>query len=536
MTQPHSRPSLLIVDDTPVNIQILIATLQHDYELSAATSGQRALKRLALDDKPDLILLDIMMPDMDGYEVCATLKQDAATRDIPVIFVTAKTDAASEARGLALGAVDFIHKPFTPALVRARLGVHLRLAQQRVRLAELNHRHEHHLREVALLELAVRQSFNAVLITDADFDHDGPLIQFCNPAFCELTGYTRAELMGQSPRILQGPETDRTLIAELKQCLLDGRQFHGSTVNYRKDGQPYRVEWNISPVHGPHGHITHYISTQQNITARFDAEQELARARALELETGALIQKQLLFGELPAELQGFALACGSEASQGVDGDFYTFTQLGPSCFEILTGDVMGKGLKAAMTAAGAKNAYSKASARLSATRRGGMHSLAELVNAIHADITPKLIELGTFVTMSLLRFDDSTRTVTWVNAGHMPTLLAPRDGREIIELVGMNLPLGILESEVYEQHVTPFEAGDTLLLYSDGVSESVDAQQLHYGEERLKQALARGLRAGATPQALLDEIRRDLEAYTQGTKAADDRTAIIIQARAPASR
>lgn len=91
---------ILIVDDTPTNIEILLAILEGDYDLSFATSGPKALELVAKGIKPDLILLDVMMPGMDGYEVCAALKADPASRDIPVIFITAKTDPASESQAL----------------------------------------------------------------------------------------------------------------------------------------------------------------------------------------------------------------------------------------------------------------------------------------------------------------------------------------------------------------------------------------------------------------------------------------------------
>ena len=132
-----------------------------------------------------------------------------------------------------------------------------------------------------LLEAILEQGFNSVVITDARFDRGGPLIERCNPAFCRMTGYEAEELIGRSPRILQGPDTDPAVIDELRTCLHEGRFFQGSTVNYRKDGTPYHLEWNISPIRDRHGIIRHFVSVQQNITARVLAERErdlLARA------------------------------------------------------------------------------------------------------------------------------------------------------------------------------------------------------------------------------------------------------------------
>lgn len=123
------KPKLLVVDDQPINIQVMHQIFSADFQVFMATSGAQALA-LCKDNPPDLVLLDIVMPGMDGFEVCAILRADAATRNIPVIFVTAHTDAAQETRGLEVGAVDFISKPVNPAVVRARVKTHLTLKLQ----------------------------------------------------------------------------------------------------------------------------------------------------------------------------------------------------------------------------------------------------------------------------------------------------------------------------------------------------------------------------------------------------------------------
>ena len=122
-------PCVLVVDDQPTNIQALYRIFAPDHRVLMATSGAKALA-LCNEDPPDLILLDVVMPEMDGHEVCIRLKRDEATRNIPVIFVTAHTDSAAETRGLELGAVDFIAKPVNPAVVRARAKTHLTLKAQ----------------------------------------------------------------------------------------------------------------------------------------------------------------------------------------------------------------------------------------------------------------------------------------------------------------------------------------------------------------------------------------------------------------------
>lgn len=128
---------VLIVDDTPANIHILMGILKEQYIVSAAINGERALKLATADPPPDIILLDIMMPGMDGYEVCARLKADPKTMNIPVVFITALTSDENEAKGLELGALDYIAKPFNPALVRVRVQNHLELKKYRDQLEEM---------------------------------------------------------------------------------------------------------------------------------------------------------------------------------------------------------------------------------------------------------------------------------------------------------------------------------------------------------------------------------------------------------------
>lgn len=122
--------TILVVDDTPDNLSLINDLLRDTYKVKVATNGEKALRIAGGEDAPDLILLDIMMPDMDGYEVCQKLKDAEATQDIPVIFLTARTDPEDERHGLELGAVDFITKPISPPLLLARVHNHLILKNQ----------------------------------------------------------------------------------------------------------------------------------------------------------------------------------------------------------------------------------------------------------------------------------------------------------------------------------------------------------------------------------------------------------------------
>ena len=132
------KARILVVDDTPENVDILAGILSEHYQIKVALNGAQALKLAEADPPPDLILLDVMMPEMDGYEVSRRLHDNPATRDIPVIFVTAKTEVEDETKGFEHGAVDYITKPISPAIVEARVRTHLALKQARSKLEGLS--------------------------------------------------------------------------------------------------------------------------------------------------------------------------------------------------------------------------------------------------------------------------------------------------------------------------------------------------------------------------------------------------------------
>ncbi len=136
MTGSNNKSTVLIVDDTVMNIQVLLGTLKDEYAIIAAKSGEKALE-LVRTKKPDIILLDVMMPGMNGYEVCEILKSDDSTSGIPIIFITALNDAVNETKGIELGAVDYITKPINPDIVKSRVRNHLKLKKYQNHLEEL---------------------------------------------------------------------------------------------------------------------------------------------------------------------------------------------------------------------------------------------------------------------------------------------------------------------------------------------------------------------------------------------------------------
>lgn len=149
-----------------------------------------------------------------------------------------------------------------------------------------------------LVRAAVEQADDMVVITEAQLDPPGPRIEYVNPAFCRITGYAPEEVIGRTPRILQGPRTSRAVLDRLRETLAQGRTFHGETYNYRKNGEEFVLNWHIAPVRDDQGRITHWVSIQRDVTERKRAEAE-ARQRQAEL---AHVSRLSTMGEMASGL------------------------------------------------------------------------------------------------------------------------------------------------------------------------------------------------------------------------------------------
>ena len=288
MMDSTSVTRILIVDDTPANIELLLGALEDDYELSFATSGRQALALLQTTELPDLILLDVMMPEMDGYEVNGILKQDPRTRHIPVIFITAKTDIMSETRALTDGAVDFIHKPINTDVLRARVRVHVMLQQRTQALQQSLLDIRHAQEQLRIQSMALVQSPTSIVITDVN-----GIIQYVNPYFVEESGYSAAEAIGQNPKILNSGLTDKSVFEDMWHHLVAGEPWTGELINRRKSGEIYWEEARIAPVKNEQGVTSHYVAVKMDITEQKQTHERIAYLAHHDLLTN--LPNRLLF-------------------------------------------------------------------------------------------------------------------------------------------------------------------------------------------------------------------------------------------------
>ena len=237
------RPAILVVDDSPENLDILKDALAGNYSVRPALHGTLALKLALKEPQPDLILLDVMMPGMDGYEVCQRLKADVRTRNIPVIFITAKTLVADEVKGLAVGGVDYIHKPISPPVVQARVKVHLDLQQahrktdaQNIELYNINKKLLSILDQLSNSEERFRNLVQTIPDIVYKIDADGRFT-FINKAI-ERLGYQQAELIGQHfITIIHPTDRDRSCLAKsLKRRTTDKSEHPLQAFDERRTG------------------------------------------------------------------------------------------------------------------------------------------------------------------------------------------------------------------------------------------------------------------------------------------------------------
>lgn len=374
----------------------------------------------------------------------------------------------------------------------------------------------------AVLKAAFEHLYNAMVITDADFD-GGPFIQRCNPAFSAMTGYTEKELIGQSPRILQGPATDRRVIDRLKRKIQAGEFFEGSTINYRNDGVPYVVQWNISPVRDRDGVTVAYVSIQQDITALVEADErvqvlgqqleEQARRLASEIESAARYMTSIM----PRGLSGKVGVCSRYLpSSELGGDSFDYVWIDDDHLIVYLIDVSGHGLEPALLSVSVHNMLRSRSISAK-TLLTPDAVLAELNRRFQMEQHDHH-----YFTMWYGVFQASTRTLRYASAGAPPALaLNSTSGTdvELTELPTLSGPIGMFKDTEFTTCTHAVPPGSRLLVYSDGATEVplVDGRQL-----RLADFKDLTSRIAASPDWTLDELIDALKALTPSGAFEDD--------------
>lgn len=377
---------------------------------------------------------------------------------------------------------------------------------------------------------------------------DGTMF-YANERLEALSGYTAQELIGNSSRLLKSGIQDDAFYRSLWQTITNGNVWHGEYANRRKDGSIYWVAATIVPMLGENGRPHQYISIQTDISEQKRTEHQLeqyrqnlertiqhlretqfdlAQATNRELAIGHQIQRNLLFGNVPDQVGQMAIVTFTEPSQGIDGDFYEFFRHGPQCFDIAIGDVMGKGVIAALIGAAVKQMMNRVLAeQLSVTRTGITPAAEDLFNGLHQRITPRLIDLESFVTMAYARIDLERGLVSLINAGHTQVILIDAGGQRLLS--GDNLPLGVLEDERYRQHDFEISSNSLMFLYSDGFTEARADNGEEFGVERLAGLLEDMQRNNIPLTMIVQAVRMAIYDFEASHLPSDDRTCIALQ-------
>lgn len=271
---------------------------------------------------------------------------------------------------------------------------------------------------------------------------------------------------------------------------------------------------------------------EQRVTTRTAelnaAKIELEQAREREIEIGFRIQQTLLLDQPPSDVPGLRIAALTIPSQRIDGDFYIFIPHSDQCLDVIVGDVMGKGIPAALLGAATKSHFLRALGDLmSVSPKGEPPEPKDIVMLTHAELARHLIELDSFVTLIYARFDGRQRMLTLVDCGHTGILHRLAKTGECRLYHEGNLPLGVREGEIYDQYCIPFEAGDLLLFYSDGITEARNAARELFGADRLRDYVR--VNGDLDPKVLVEGIRNAVSVYSESNQLADDLTAVAVR-------
>ena len=270
------------------------------------------------------------------------------------------------------------------------------------------------------------------------------------------------------------------------------------------------------------------ILKDEHLAREQAATAELERAHEREAEVGYKIQRTLLLDQPPVDVPGLRVAALTIPSQRIDGDFYVFFRHRDQCLDVIVGDVMGKGIPAALVGAATKSYFLKALSHLNAfSKDGRLPEPKEIVMLSHAEVVRQLIDLESFVTLTYARLDVNSRRLDLVDCGHTGIVQVHSESGACDLLHGDNLPLGVREGEIYDQISVSFEPGDLFFFFSDGITEARNGAGDLYGIDRLLERIKANSRLD--PPAFIEAIRSSVVAFSGSENLVDDLTSVAVR-------
>jgi phosphoserine phosphatase RsbU/P len=553
------RKLILIVDETPTNVAVVSGLLKDSYRTKVATTGEKALAIVTGPEKPDLILLDVMMPGMDGFEVCRRLKANPDTREIPIIFVTAKTDDVDEVEGFEVGAVDYIHKPFSAPIVLARVKTHLALqaalAQSREGSTEQSLMSSEALAKVLASLRPIDLQSGDLLIhqgeaSDAAYFLDsGSLLVYVETSYGPvslatlqgprlvgeigaLTGLARTtsvkalaptrvfriaraqlfELSQKSPELLMsvvrqlGQQIDSVnrAVALYTNALsaLGTREFDAGILDELVNPSPQLAEFSAA--------------------FRCFADEILSkRGQQAEMASAALIQQSFLPKEAAVNVTNSDIEIRAKIrpTREVGGDFYDFFMLDADRLAIVIGDVCGKGIPASLFMAVVVTVLRSAARE----EPDAASTIARANTILCRDNAASLFATAFYAVLNL-----RNGTLEYCNCGHNAPVHIPASG-EPRRLPSAGLPLGLFVDRPTPASCIQLNPGDNLILFTDGVTEALNPLKKEFGDPLLVETLlsTRNL----TTAELVSRLFEAVDSFAQGAPQADDITCVAIRRR-----
>lgn len=515
--------TILLVDDRPENLIALDAVLQPlGHTLLRADSGEAALKHLLVHDVA-LILLDVQMPGMDGFETAARIKERQRTRDIPIIFLTAySTDAVHAMEGFSHGAVDYVTKPFEATLLQAKVAVFVELYQKTQELRRQSELLAQRLdRHYEIEAHRLRKLADAAVVINSTLSLE-EILRVINDSAREVIGAHEAETVITAARAASGPERSRSYSAKYEGWSREGRQvdlsgiyeevwqrnepvrmtkkeietsFMSHGVSNVQAAHPMLEGWLAVPLAGRTGRTLGLIQVADKVDGDFTDGDEVVLVQLAQLAAVAIenaeryehehriaetLQRSLLPDAMP-EVPGLDLsACYRPGSVGtqVGGDWYDVFVLDGRRVALAVGDVVGHGTRAAAVMGQLRTAI----------RAYAVHGLppAELMASL--DRLLQGLSTTAMATAVYVVLDLETRCLEVVAAGHPPPLLLPPSGPATYLELEPHVPLGVLPGPMFESSSLILEPGSVLFFFTDGLVESAGLS-IQDGLDRLLRAL-----------------------------------------------
>ncbi|MDZ5460980.1 SpoIIE family protein phosphatase [Azohydromonas lata] len=366
--------------------------------------------------------------------------------------------------------------------------------------------------EIARNQERFRATFEQAAVGMLERSTDGRLLRV-NSALCSLLGYTEAEMLALDPEALVHPDDCASSLLNVRRLFAGELSSLTQEKRYRrKDGRYVWVRLNASIARAADGRPAFMLGIVEDVSARRLALKELERARQRELRIGARIQQTLLVQPPDQRVPGLWLSTFNQASQGIDGDFVEFLPLGDRGIDIVVGDVMGKGVSAALIGAATKMQISRCLAELMASpdHRDELPTPAQIVGAVSRALTPNLQQLEAFVTLCHLRIDSRAGKLTWVGCGHEEPMLLTAKG-SIKVLANQHPPLGVLDEDSFQQDTMDIASDEALFMCSDGAVDALLPDGSRMGREQITALVTELLQYIHTPAALLHKLRQRLQ-------------------------